>query len=194
MKKKFSVILLLTCLWLIGFGMFIMHIPQKSQKIPTADAVVILTGGSGRVLEGLSILSQNIAKKMLITGVAKKTNISEILLLIKGLSKANKQDLAQNITLGYQATNTVGNAKEATDWMKKNNFNSLILVTSNYHMPRSLLEFKALMPEIRIEISPVEHYNINTLSWWGIFEYIKLLFIEYNKYLACSISLYKNRI
>jgi hypothetical protein len=61
-------------------------------------------------------------------------------------------------------------------------------------MPRSLLEFKALMPEIRIEISPVEHYNINTLSWWGIFEYIKLLFIEYNKYLACSISLYKNRI
>ncbi len=192
MKKIFICLLFL---WLMGFIAFSINIAQQSSaKLAAADAVVILTGGSGRVLEGLNILSQKMAKKMLITGVAKKTNITEILLLIKGISNDHREILKQNITLGHNATNTAGNALEAATWMQKNNFKSLILVTSNYHMPRSLLEFKALMPQIAIAVSPVEHYNFNILEWWKLLDHTKLIFIEYNKYLAAVVIFYQKRV
>ena len=55
----------------------------------------------------------------------------------------------------YAATSTMGNAIETADWIKKSGFNSIILVTANYHMPRSLMLFRHIMPEIRIIPHPV---------------------------------------
>src|SRR5207245_2185250 len=112
----------------------------------TTDAVVVLTGGSLRVRSGLELLAEGKAKKLFISGVYPATDAAALL-------RAEHQSSAQLdccIVLGHSADNTLGNALETAAWMRRERFHSLRLVTAAYHMPRSLLEFRRAMPDIRI--------------------------------------------
>lgn len=168
--------------WAIGLLVFATSIPKVSDdNIPTVDAVVVLTGGSLRLETGLKLLSGGAAKKLFVSGVHRGVDVAELL----RISRRSPDRLDCCISLGYEADDTVGNAAETAAWMRENNFNSLRLVTANYHMPRSLLEFHHEMPDMTIYSYPVspDHVKIDDWYLWPgtsvliISEYNKILFV-----------------
>jgi uncharacterized SAM-binding protein YcdF (DUF218 family) len=180
---KFKFIILFFCLWLVGFFYFVSNVTYDNINQSKTDAIIVLTGGKGRVAEAISLLSKDMANKMLITGVAKTTNIEEMIFLSPELSSSMVLPLKDKITLGKYATNTAENAKEASRWMEEHNFKSLRLVTSDYHMQRSILEFKLLMPDNIIIPHPVFNNHIQIQNWWDSPSSIWLLLSEYHKYI-----------
>jgi uncharacterized SAM-binding protein YcdF (DUF218 family) len=89
--------------------------------------------------------------------------------------------------LGYAAENTRGNAEEAASWARAHHFKSLIVVTASYHMPRSLTEFQAAMPDTKLEPYPVEPVDIDLAGWWHDFRALRVLQGEYLKYVASTL-------
>lgn len=140
-----------------------------------SDAIVVLTGGSGRVDAGLELLQQEKADVLFISGVGKGLIVEDLLALWSGLPENISRE---RIILGYAAQTTHGNAVETTAWMARRNFTSLRLVTSSYHMPRALLEFEKQMPDIKIISHPVKSESLDMKSLQGLYmlarEYTKL--------------------
>ena len=167
-------------LYLIGFIWFAEAIPRHpADRTEATDAIVVLTGGPLRLKEGFSLLLENRAKKMLVSGVARGVELNELL----RVAGAPPLSVACCVELGYVADNTAGNADETRAWMAKEGFTSLRLVTANYHMPRSLLEFRRAMPAAHLVAHPVFPENFKRDSWWAWRGTFTLVALEYNKYL-----------
>jgi uncharacterized SAM-binding protein YcdF (DUF218 family) len=186
MRNILRLIALLLLIWLLGFIYFIYSIQTEvdEPKIK-ADAVVVLTGGSNRLAIGFEILNKKLAKRMFISGVANNVKIYELLNLYMQSPNHNNQ---YNIQLGKDAFNTISNAQETKAWIAKNNIKSIILVTANYHMPRSLFEFKRVIPEIAIIPHSVISDHVKVKDWWHNPGTAFLLFKEYNKYLILRMT------
>jgi uncharacterized SAM-binding protein YcdF (DUF218 family) len=179
-RKAAFVLGLLIGLYAIGFVWFAEAIPrQPVDRSETTDAVVVLTGGPLRLKEGLALLTEGRAKKMLISGVSRGIELPE-LLRVAGTAPLS---VACCVELGYAADNTAGNADETRLWMAKEGFTSLRLVTANYHMPRSLLEFRRAMPAAHIVPHPVLPDSFKRDDWWQWRGTVHLIAVEYNKYL-----------
>jgi uncharacterized SAM-binding protein YcdF (DUF218 family) len=167
-------------LYLVGLVWFAEAIPRApADRSETTDAIVVLTGGPLRLQEGFSLLLENRAKKMLVSGVARGVDLHELL----RVAGAPPLSVACCVELGYIADNTSSNADEARAWMAKEGFTSLRLVTANYHMPRSLLEFRRAMPAVRIVPHPVFPESFKREDWWAWRGTFTLVALEYNKYL-----------
>jgi uncharacterized SAM-binding protein YcdF (DUF218 family) len=174
-------------LWVFGLVSFVNNIPNKIDDPETVtDGIVILTGGSNRLDAGIKLLFEQKGKKLFVSGVGKETNLASLLILSGSLPN-NIAELTEKIELGYDATNTRQNAEETARWVKENNYKSIRLVTSNYHIYRSLIEFKKQMPDVNIIPYPVIPDNFSTEKWWQNGSTKKLLVSEYNKYLASKI-------
>lgn len=173
----------LAVLWLLGLFWFANQIPDAVQDPTTrTDAIVVLTGGSLRVENGLQLLSAGMGKTLFVTGVFPGVSVPAL------LHTANASGtLACCIVLGHAADNTSGNAIETADFMRKQNYHSLRLVTSAYHMPRSLLEFTRAMPGITIVPNPVFAGNVKRDRWWEWPGTLSLIVNEYTKYLAAIV-------
>jgi uncharacterized SAM-binding protein YcdF (DUF218 family) len=172
--------------WLGGLLYFASRIPDDvaDPESPT-DAIVVLTGGSDRLQEGLRLLAAGKAKQLLISGVNQKATLPDILKIAQMPAQSIPPPLAACcITVGYQADNTAGNAREAAAWMAARNLHSLRLVTADYHMPRSLLEFARAMPGITILPHPVFPEEVKRDEWWLWPGTASLLVNEYHKYLV----------
>ncbi|TAH34140.1 MAG: YdcF family protein [Alphaproteobacteria bacterium] len=163
-----------------------------TQQIPTeladdnskTDAIVVLTGGVERLQVSADLLFQKRAKKLLITGVGDRVkNIDSLHLMFP-----KKFDPACCIELGYRAADTYGNAIESAHWMEENKFTSMRLVTAAYHMPRSLMEFQAAMPNVKIIAHPVFLEHVRTGEWWRWPGTFWLVIGEYNKYLFARLG------
>ncbi|MDD3371628.1 MAG: YdcF family protein [Alphaproteobacteria bacterium] len=162
--------------------------PDFSKGLPPAEAIVVLTGGSERVATGVELLRTGNGQKLFISGVHKNLSAER---LVKSLSVPD--DLRECcIVLGYKAVSTAGNAKETRDWIAKEKFKSMHLVTANYHMPRSMLVFRAAMPDIAIVPFPVSPENVKLADWWAHPGTISLLVTEYGKYLIAGLSIWIN--
>jgi uncharacterized SAM-binding protein YcdF (DUF218 family) len=144
-----------------------------------------LTGGSGRLEAGLTLLEAGRAQKMFVSGVYHGVDVAALL----ELSQTTPSDLECCITLGYSADDTTGNAAETARWMAAENFSSMLLVTANYHLPRSLLEFRSVMPGIEIAAWPVYPPKVPIARWWRWPGTAKLLAGEYSKYLAAWLRI-----
>lgn len=142
------------------------------------DAIVVLTGGSGRLSTGLDLLSRDRAKKLFVSGVYRGVDVLQLLRTVEH----GAGDLERRIGIG-NATDTKGNARETADWMNGNGFTSLRLVTAAYHMPRSLLEFRYAMPEATLFPHPVFPEHVKR-DWWAWPGTAGLVISEYNKYLV----------
>lgn len=140
-----------------------------------ADAIVVLTGDAGRTTAGLDLLRQGRAPLLLISGVDPSATPADIQ-RHSGLSDA---ELDCCVILGRNATDTIGNAREAGDLVRENGYRSLIIVTSDYHLPRSLLEMRSLMPGV--ELVP---YPVRTTPPWRDLGATRLWLQEYAKYTA----------
>lgn len=175
-------------LWFCGLIVFVNSIPKEvTEPNKDTDGIVILTGGSERIGEGIRLLKENKAKRLLVSGVGRGVLLSNILKL-SGDESDNIDQIKDKIDLGYEAVNTEGNAIEASRWIKENNFKTIMLVTANYHMPRSLLEFNELAPDVEIIFHPVFPESIKIDQWWKSEGTKNLLISEYNKYLARRIK------
>ena len=168
-------------IWLVGLLWFAKDLPVSvAAPARATDAIVVLTGGSRRVHQGLELLAQRRAKKLFISGVYRGVDVRELL----SVSQQSPADLDCCIALGYEADSTRGNARETADWMREQGLGSLRLVTAAYHMPRSLLEFRRAMPEIEIVPHPVFPEHVKQRDWWRWPGSASLIISEYNKYLV----------
>ncbi|MCL2473830.1 MAG: YdcF family protein [Alphaproteobacteria bacterium] len=146
------------------------------------DAIIALTGGSDRISIALDLLKNGVADNLLISGVSQNLTLERIY---------NKTDIPQElkdccITLGHDATTTIENALEAEDWLKKFEHKNILLVTSNYHMPRSLLIFRSKFPELNITPYPVTPLTVHSGQDTNT---LPLLVSEYVKYLATGLRI-----
>ncbi|MBO7484412.1 MAG: YdcF family protein [Alphaproteobacteria bacterium] len=168
---------LMGAFWVIGFIIFVYSaISLKYHPLEKAEAIVTLTGGSDRIAESLNLLKDKKAPLLFISGV--NENVTGYHLL-----KEVPKELEEKIELGYQAKTTQMNAEETAEWVKKNNINSFILVTSFYHMPRSLLEMKYMLSDLEIIPYAVFPKNFGQNTAWIHTRYAWQLFLEYHKFL-----------
>ena len=172
-----SIVLFIIIVWITGFFTFNYQINNyKCDEEAKTDAIIVLTGGRNRISEASKLLNKGLSDKMFISGVQKGVSLSDI-------SATNSIDIIDEnkIYLG-EALDTIGNAKETTQWIAKNHIKTIRLVTSNYHIPRALEEFKANDNNIIIVINPVYSDHVAPYFWknWGTF---LLLASEYNKFL-----------
>lgn len=169
--------------WFIGFLIFNEQIQKfDNSNTERTDAIVVLTGGKNRIDVAKKLFNDGFAEKLFISGVSKEVSLDDII----------KPDdvlivYKNNIEIGQEATNTVENAIEVDNWVDKNNISSIRLVTSNYHMPRSIEEIKSINGKIRIIIHPVFSENISK-KWWTTKSTFKFIASEYNKFLFSYIK------
>lgn len=181
-----SVAVVAAGLWICGFFWFLAVMPSDaSGAAPQADAIVVLTGGSRRVPVAVSLLLEGHAKALLVTGVNDIVSPPEFRSAVaeSGVS-IDDAKMACCVALGYGAHDTIGNAEEAAGWMRAGGYRSMILVTSNYHMARSRIEFHAAMPDIEITEYPVRPAYPGLAEWWKSPHSRFLMVSEYVKYQA----------
>ncbi|MBZ0215933.1 MAG: YdcF family protein [Fimbriimonadaceae bacterium] len=164
-----------------GFFWFVADIPnERALPRENADAIVALTGGATRIEDALGLLRDNRAERLLITGVHPGTSKD---ILADGLPEFAAQ-FACCVDIDHRAMNTVGNAVETARWANARGIGSLLVVTSNYHMPRSLLELARVIPDVSLSPYPVFPENVRIEAWWSHPGTLQLLISEYAKYLA----------
>lgn len=177
--------------WVAGLVLFARSIPREPQQSrEKTDAIVVLTGGSLRLEQGLELLSSHLATKLFVSGVHRGVEVKQ--LIDRSLRSPDIIDCC--IVLGYAADHTAGNARETADWMAKEGYGSLRLVTASYHMPRSLSEFRNAMPRVRIIPHPVFPENVKVDEWWRWPGTAILIVGEYNKYLLAESSHWLTRL
>ncbi|HEX3860590.1 MAG TPA: YdcF family protein [Stellaceae bacterium] len=171
----------LCVLWLGGLACFVASsLWIGGDAAQPTDAIVVLTGGRLRLEAGLSLLADGKAKKLFISGVNQRVDRDELLHVLGPAAER----AACCIVLGHEADNTLENALETAGWMREERYRSLRLVTSWYHMRRSLLEFGRVMPQIAIVPHPVFAQHVDPERWWNLHGAALLIVSEYGKYLA----------
>lgn len=176
----------LMLVWLLGLTWFVGKVPTRPHEDQTrTDAIIVLTGGTGRLESGLQLLAAGYAKQLFVSGVARGVDVQALLKLVR----RKPDDFACCIAVGYRADNTAGNAIETTQWIKENKLKSLRLVTASYHMPRSFYEFTKAMPTIKIIPHPVFPPQFKRNDWWRWPGTAKLLASEFNKFLIAKMGI-----
>lgn len=168
---------------LAGFVIFAASVigftPRPSAPV---DGIVVLTGGEMRVKEGLRHFSEAKAKRILISGVNRQTTREEL----QRHSPLPPVLFNCCVDIGYDALDTIGNADEARAWIETWNFRRVAIVTSNYHMPRSLIEFARAMPGIEFVPQPVASPNYRAAEWWLHPGTMRLVVTEYVKFIPAA--------
>jgi len=164
----------------LGFVLFASVVTRMpAENNPHADGIVVLTGEGRRIAEGARLLDEGRAQRMLISGVFRRTG-KKALLEISGLPE-DKFDCC--VDVGYNALDTVGNANETRAWAASRGYESLIVVTASYHMPRSLAELSLAMPGTELIPHPVVPNNFPPSRWWLHASVTRTLISEYFKFL-----------
>jgi uncharacterized SAM-binding protein YcdF (DUF218 family) len=166
---------LLGLLYALGFVLFGVTLADPAGSERT-EAVIVLTGGKGRLERGMDILKKGYAKRMLLSGADPSVTRQD---LAERLGRGSLQTLRCCVDLGSEAVDTRSNAEEARRWMDKRGYTSARLVTSDWHMRRAAYEFRQDLPDTRI----VEDAVQTRPSLW-------VLFLEYNKYVLRRASLW----
>jgi uncharacterized SAM-binding protein YcdF (DUF218 family) len=177
-----GIILLIGAVYVAGFLLFVETLPNADPSLPHADGIVALTGGDARLDAAVSLLEHRAAKRLLITGVYQTTTKVELARMFHGGRR-----FACCADIDYSAEDTHDNAVQAAQWAEQHGYRSIIVVTAQYHMPRSLAEFGAVMPRVHLVPYPVEPSGVNMSGWWEKPGTLHLLHGEYAKYLAALV-------
>ncbi|HSK41055.1 MAG TPA: YdcF family protein [Arenibaculum sp.] len=191
-----ALVLALALAWLAGLVWFAETIARPSSSMPAADerptdAIVVLTGGSERLTTGLELLGRGLASTVFVSGVHQGVGIGDLLRASRLPPDQPADRLADRleccVVLGYAAGDTAGNAAETAAWMRARGYRSLRLVTANYHMRRSLLEFRMMMPDLEIVPHPVMPDSVRVREWWRWPGTASLILGEYHKFLFTAL-------
>lgn len=171
-------------LWLAGLAWFGFTMPQTPADGRTkTDAIVVLTGGSGRLTEGLRLLRVGAAPLLFVSGVDPRVGKRSVLRSAGGAPEA----LRSRIVLGYRAQHTRGNADETAKWVRVQGLKSLRLITANYHMRRSLLELRSALPDTRLIAHPVFPPAVSRERWWRSLNGLAIVNAEFYKFAAALV-------
>ncbi len=186
MARSFAlVVVTLAGLLIAGFFVFVSTIPRVEPEAKiSGDAIVVLTGGAGRLADAFALLADGRAKRLLISGVNPDTSEAQL----ARLHRHSKRLFDCCVDLGRRALNTAGNAVETRQWVRSNGFQAVIVVTSGWHMRRSLLELERTIPEVILVPYPVIAAGAEEENWWLKPESLRLLVGEYVKYLAALVE------
>lgn len=169
--------------FLAGFVVFASMIARATPSLDErAEAIVVLTGGKHRLAEAARLLTERRGERLLISGVNRMTS-REDLLHKSGLSS---HDFECCVDIGYEAHTTSGNAEETRDWANARKYSRLIIVTSSYHMPRSLTELSRAMPGVTLIPYPVVTRSFSSERWWTHAATARLIFSEYVKFIPSA--------
>lgn len=183
LRTFFLVGLFALVIWAAGLFVFASKIPTEVVEPDVAtDAIVVLTGGSGRLRTGLDLLMTDHADQLFVSGVYRGVDVNQLL----KVQQQRPEDVENRISLG-DANDTRENARETGEWMRDQKLTSLRLVTAAYHMPRSLLEFRNILSDIKIVPHPVFPDHVKQSEWWAFPGTFALTVSEYNKFLLAWV-------
>ncbi|MGI9353272.1 MAG: YdcF family protein [Rhizobiaceae bacterium] len=173
----------------ILIGLYVSFVYQirnsgEPTQLARADAIVVLTGEDNRIVSAVRLLTENQGDRLLISGVNR--NVSRETL--KHSIPADAATFSCCIDLDYQAMDTRGNAKNASYWAKYHDFQKLIIVTSDYHMPRSILMLERAMPHIQLQAMPVPSPTVTEATLADLIT-SPLLITEFGKYLIAQLGM-----
>jgi len=159
--------------WALGFALFAVTLPGPASSRPT-DAVVVLTGGPGRVKRGLDLLKAGQAKRMLVSGVDRRVKPHEL------AAEYGVQHRLVDccVDLGHESVDTRSNAEETAAWAKRRGFHSIRLVTTDWHMPRARYELSRTVDPDVVIVTDAVVSEPGLLALWK----------EYNKYLLRRLA------
>ena len=169
----------------LGFLWFIWRVPAVEVPLDrNADGIVALTGGASRITDAIELLASGRGRRLLISGANRATNSNEI-------SRLNPEfERWVRCCVDFdRSLNTLGNAIETRRWAQSRGFHSLIVVTSNYHMPRALAEIAHQLPGVALVPFPVVTDRQRTEPWWSGGARAKLMFSEYVKYIFAKLRM-----
>jgi uncharacterized SAM-binding protein YcdF (DUF218 family) len=165
----------------LGFLWFVNRLPQGEVPMTTkADAIVVLTGSAFRIADALELLAAGHGKRLLITGVYPDTKLMEIARMTPQFEKW----FACCVDLDHVALDTIGNAVETKRWAREKEVKSLIIVTSDFHLPRAMAEIAHELPDVALVPFPVVSDRVRVETWWSSPATARLLFLEYLKYMV----------
>ena len=182
----FDACLFALVLLIIGFIVFANSV-DREHSVPqrSADGIAVLTGGMSRIDEAMTLLAEGKEKRVLITGVNRTTTTEEL----KELASQGDQYFTCCVDIDKEARNTIDNATETSEWVALHHYGSIIVVTSNYHMPRALAELARVMPGVTLVPYSVVDNNVHLERWWTYPGTTRLLLSEYLKYLPALTRL-----
>ncbi len=171
----------------LGFLWFLSEIPKSGQTgpAPSADAIVVLTGGPERIDSAMDLLTSGRGARLLVSGVHPGVTKEEL----SDLLSADKALFDCCVDMDWRAEDTIGNAAETASWVEANGFQNLLVVTSAYHMPRALRELGHTMPAVELRGHPVFHNGVHLDEWWRYSGTSRLLIAEYSKFLLTLVRL-----
>ncbi len=170
-----------TLAFIAGFWSFAEDVRQQPGEPPQSQAIVALTGGSlERLTTGVRLLQEDKGERLLISGVNRIVTDNELYDAL-GVDPALG---ACCIDVGRSAEDTLGNASETAAWARERGYTHLILVTDDYHMPRSLAELQLALPEAEIHPYPVRTRWTDPKLWRSDLGAASRLGSEYVKYLV----------
>ena len=179
-NKVLYTIILLILLFFLYFFKYLIDVNNSTKNSygnRYYDAAIVLTGDKYRINKGLELINKNIVDNLLISGVNK--NINKNLIQRKFTNSKTIFDCC--IEIENISRNTFENARESYLWMKNKNFNSLIIISSNYHLPRAKLEFSRFIKKEDILFISSDAFLENSE--------FKKLFFEYIKFIRTNLSL-----
>lgn len=174
---------------LAGLQHFVLTLPASpTNGLQFTDGIVVVTGGQQRVDDGLRLLTEGKADRMLISGVGEGVNRAVLVQELQ-LNDREVNALFCCVELDFTAYNTRGNAVAARRWALQHDMRSLRLVTASYHMPRALVVFARELPEFDLYQWAVTPDDLRLDDWWRDGAMLRLLAREYAKYLAETIGI-----
>ncbi len=169
-----------------GFLWFIWHVPATETVLNrNADGIVVLTGGASRISDAIELLAMGHGRRLLISGVHRTTSTAEI----ARINPRYEGLVSCCVDLDHSAINTTGNAIETRRWANDRRFSSLIVVTSAYHMPRTMAELARQMPDVTLVPFPVVTEKLRNEPWWASGATARLILSEYTKFVVATLRM-----
>lgn len=181
--KFLALVGIVAMIWLVGLFAFADRVRgfTPAPEPERAEGIVALTGPSAeRVNVAIRLLEQDKGERLLISGVNREVRRQELRELTPGSSRL----FNCCVDLGFEAETTNGNAQEIAAWARARGYDSLIVVTSDYHMPRSLMEIRSAAPDLKLTPYAVSTPSLDNSGWWRAAVTARRMTLEYVKYLA----------
>ncbi|HHZ09730.1 MAG TPA: YdcF family protein [Rhizobiales bacterium] len=168
-----------------GFAWFASHVSGLATPADpgNADAIIVLTGGQSRLGAAFDLLESGKGRRLLISGVNPAARDEDI----RAAAGAGKELFSCCVDIDHAALDTIGNAEEGAKWAANHDFDRIIVVTNNYHMPRSLLEMRRYLADTELVPYPVVNTPLGNGGWMTKPDALRVLFTEYTKYVAALV-------